>query len=492
MKKIVFSLGVIFMMFSCSKDGLQKDEFQQQKQLSKAEINAVIDNQLQNTGDFIWQNTDANTIWSALNLGEGILTVGYGNNQNDFEKNVSSNEIKQEIFNIVLENEKQSKIKDILVEDDDYINVISLKVNNYKTVNALLKNKNIRYIEPSFYEYTNDDATNRSSSGSSGCGYDAVTLSSADYRTVAPGSKVPWSFDVHQIPKAWSYSTGRGVTIGIIDTGLSPQQSLLNQNFNDGYSTGRYVQKYGTYVDSWWWWSTSTDGVDDRCGHGTSMASVATAPRNNNYLPVGVAYNSNLVTYRAVKNVVINTYHEEKGVQKALIALANRRDVKIISMSLGSPWSIGRIRDAVRYAYNRGKLIFAAGGTSTSFTNWYGVIFPANMSETVAVTGIKESGYTRCDVCHSGSQIDFTVTMQRTGSNNTVPVLSYYDGASDYVGGSSVATATTAGIAALVWSKHPSWNRTQVLNKLKQSAHFYPNRDSQFGYGNINALLAVQ
>jgi len=60
------------------------------------------------------------------------------------------------------------------------------------------------------------------------------------------------------------------------------------------------------------------------------------------------------------------------------------------------------------------------------------------------------------------------------------------------VGGSSVATATTAGIAALVWSKNPSWNRDQVLQKLRESSEFYPNRNSQFGYGNLNALTAVQ
>ena len=82
--------------------------------------------------------------------------------------------------------------------------------------------------------------------------------------------------------------------------------------------------------------------------------------------------------------------------------------------------------------------------------------------------------------------------MQRAASGNTAPVLSYYENQSDYVGGSSVATATTAGIAALVWAKNPSWNRDQVLTKMKQSARFYPNKNADFGYGNINALLAVQ
>jgi subtilisin family serine protease len=115
------------------------------------------------------------------------------------------------------------------------------------------------------------------------------------------------------------------------------------------------------------------------------------------------------------------------------------------------------------------------------------------MSEVVAVTGVKEgSTYQKCDVCHTGNKIDFTVVMQRATSGNTVPVNSYYNSQSDYVGGSSVATATTAGIAALVWAKNPNWTREQVLTKMRQSATFYPNKNLEFGYGNINALLAVQ
>jgi subtilisin family serine protease len=115
------------------------------------------------------------------------------------------------------------------------------------------------------------------------------------------------------------------------------------------------------------------------------------------------------------------------------------------------------------------------------------------MDETIAVTGVKEgTSNQKCDVCHSGSKIDFTIQMERSSNGNTVPVLSYYDNQNDYVGGSSVATATTAGIAALVWAKNPSWNKDQVLTKMKQASTYYPNKNADYGYGNINALLAVQ
>jgi subtilisin family serine protease len=115
------------------------------------------------------------------------------------------------------------------------------------------------------------------------------------------------------------------------------------------------------------------------------------------------------------------------------------------------------------------------------------------MAEAVAVTGVKENtSNVKCDVCHSGGKIDFTIQMQRATSGNTVPVNSYYNAQTDYVGGSSIATATTAGIAALVWAKNPTWTRAQVLTKMKQSSTYYPTRNANYGHGNINALLAVQ
>ncbi|SEB75946.1 Subtilase family protein [Tenacibaculum sp. MAR_2009_124] len=490
MKKHILSLGIILAMFSCShNESIEESNIQQEELLTKKEINDIIKRSIESSGDFLWSDQDVHTIYSALKHGNDILTVGYGSTKDNFERSPTSETIKQDILTLINSTEKAfSKGKNEIYADDN-INVIDVKINNQETLTALLNDSSVRYIEPADYSFFENEQVR----SSKGCGYRQQNLSSSDYRTVAPGARVPWSFDLHKIPQAWNHSTGAGITIAVIDTGLSPQQKWMNQYFNDGYSNGRTVQKYGTFVDSWWPWSNNYDGVNDKCGHGTSMASVATAPRNNNNLPVGVAYNANLVSYRAVENVIIDDYHEKRGVAEALTALGKRSDVKVISMSIGSPFSISRVKDAVKYAYNRGKMIIAAGGTSTTFTTWFGVIFPASMNETVAVTGIKEGVYDNCDTCHSGSKIDFTIQMQRTnGTDNKVPVLSYYNGKSDYEGGSSIATATTAGIAALVWSKHPSWSRAQVLQKMKQSSDYYPSKNSEYGHGNINALKAVQ
>lgn len=506
MKKLHLPLAIVLLLFisSCSQDAIVMEEdtdaalTQQTSQdlLTINQINEIISAQLEETKNFDWNKTTDQVIWSATVHGSNLLTIGYGEKGESFSDSSNKSRLattKNDIIDAIQVSEVKTR-KEVLFEDDEFLNVIDVEIESIETIAALRSRGDIRYLEPNGYSFFTNAAypQNRSSSG---CDQSGQTLNTSDYRTVAPGALVSWTYDQHNITQAWAHSTGANVTVAVVDTGLSPNQSLLNSGgINDGYSNGRTVQKYGTFIDSNWWWSNNLDGPNDRCGHGTSMAATIASPRNNNNLPVGVAYNSNLVSYRATEDVLLNDYHERKGVKNALVQLGNRSDVKIISMSIGYPWGIGNVRDGVRYAEARGKLIFAAGGTSFSGTNWYPVIFPASMSETVAVTGITDNGnYQQCNNCHDGSQIEFTVVMQRqNNSGRTGAVLGFYNGDTKYVGGSSVATATTAGIAALVWSKYPNWSKEQVLNKMRQSAEFYPNKSSTKGYGNIDALQAVQ
>ncbi|TPN81659.1 S8 family peptidase [Aquimarina algicola] len=499
MKKIILLFLGLFVIASCSTENTEEipnpnQESLSQKLLSISEVNAYIANQLKQKGDLEWKNAPTDVLYSAIMHGEGIVSIGYGDQEESFTNKRSSRltDIKENIFSIVSEEEGVSK-SNAVTSDDEILNVIEVNVQRIETIQKLQNADHIRYIDPIGYGfYLQEDVAYQQKSA--GCNTSGDAINGNDFRIITPNAKFPWNFDIHKVSQAWQYSTGLGITVGLIDTGISANQNLLGSGFNSGSSNNsRTVQRFGTFVDSPWWWSNNTDGPNDKCGHGTQMASAIASPRNNSGMPVGVAYDSNLIAYRGTKDVVLNGYHERRGVSNALKALADRSDVKIISMSIGYPWSIGNVKDAIKYAYSKGKMIIAAGGTSTSFTNWYGVIFPASMSETVAVTGIKDNGYNRCSNCHDGNRIDFTIVMQRASdSDRNVPVIGFNTGSQNYVGGSSVATATTAGIAALVWARNPNMTRAQVLDKLKRSGEFYPNRNSKFGYGNINALKAVQ
>ncbi|MCG8700798.1 MAG: S8/S53 family peptidase [Bacteroidales bacterium] len=500
MKQIRNLIAVSFILFALSCTEKQEKETGltfNQPTSSQTAINNWITNSIKTTGDVNWQDASDELLWSAISHGNNILTIGYGNSYNGTLKSTLNDEVKESIIKVVTNKVNTLGLKNAqspIVYEDEKLTIMDVMVTNIHTIGELRQIDNIRYMEPSGYNYevANESLKSALSSGS-GCGTQPSPIHPNDVTTVAPGAWVSWTFTQHNIDKAWEHSKGEGITVGLIDTGVSEDQELMGAEFSNEYSPNRYIEKIGVYVNSYFPWSTETDGEYDLCGHGTSMGSLIAAPMNDKNMPVGVANRCNLIAYRACYNVVLDSYHERVGVATALTELADNEEVKIISMSLGYAYSISRVADAIRYAHDKGKLIFAAGGTSTSYTNWYGVIFPASMDETVAVTGIQDNGYNVCDICHEGDKIDFALVIQHNyDTERNAVTLGLENNDIVYMSGSSSATATTAGIAALVWARHPGWDKNQVLNKLKESAEFYPNRDDNFGYGCIDALQAVQ
>jgi len=198
------------------------------------------------------------------------------------------------------------------------------------------------------------------------------------------------------------------------------------------------------------------------------------------------------MTIRAVKDVIISSSSERVGTRDALYLAGGAGDGKIISMSIGTPTYSSTVADGIFYAYAQGKLMVAAAGTSLSWTSWYPVIFPANMSQTVAVTGLRDNGTQKCVTCHDGPEVDFTIIMERASDDDRTSIsLASSSNQPKYTGGSSCATATVAGIAALVWAENPGASRSTVMQALKDASQFYPGRDNNFGWGQINAATAV-
>ena len=115
------------------------------------------------------------------------------------------------------------------------------------------------------------------------------------------------------------------------------------------------------------------------------------------------------------------------------------------------------------------------------------------MTQTVAITGVQDGeSLVKCETCHSGPEVDFVIVMEReTNTDRHSLSLARYSNQPKYIGGSSTATATTAGIAAIVWGQDLSATRTEIMNALKSSASIYPQRDDDFGWGMIDASVAV-
>jgi subtilisin family serine protease len=320
-------------------------------------------------------------------------------------------------------------------------------------------------------------------------------VANTHYTTVSPNAKASWNYGLHGVQSAWTKSTGSGVKVFIIDTGCEFDQENLGSSFNQGNSSGRTVEKIVTLPRSTFLGIPTgpVETPDDGCGHGTSMAGACAAPRGADGNAVGIAYNCNLVTCRAASDVFLDESREAKGVADAYTNAANRTDVKIISMSMGRITSSSQVSDAINYAYGKGKLMFCAAGTSFSWTaSWYGVIFPAWLGNVQAVTGVKQNtNFTNCDACHKGSEVDFVVIMERAGDNMHPLSLAMSGDAPSTVGGSSVATASMSGMAALVWSKYPALTRDQLVTRLQQNSSRYPTKTSEYGWGTLNANTAT-
>lgn len=460
--------------------------------LSREELDRAIIGKLEEKNDFQWTMVDLRTLWSATLYNDHSVSIGYkpsgvGNiDEAIHDINVQDAKwraVHDALLTLVLDmlnsdGRVQMSLRDILVEDDPVLPIITLRLTDKEVITRLYNLENVRYIEPLDYW----PAVAQDERSSSGCAGSTYALNTADYTTITPNAKLPWNFANHNIPTAWNTSQGAGITVGVIDAGISSSQPLLGSDFNNGDSNvGRTVSTSYTLGTS----------AFTGCTHGTSMCGAAVGPRNNTGATSGVAYKSNLAFVRACDDVVLDASSERTAVKNALIQLGNNAQVRVISMSIGSPFSYSVLSDGVNYAYGAGKLVMAAAGTSFSWTTWWGVIYPAAYSNCVAVTGVKESGST-CETCHDGSQVDLTICMERTGNSSRNSLSLPPSGTSPtYIGGSSVATSQAAGIAALVWSVKPTATRAQVLSCLTSTAQFAGAPSGSKGYGNINASAAV-
>ena len=500
-------LCALLLCFGCAKETAVFTPIDQADPIDRTDINQRLYEALEKQGTYNWAQADDELLWSAGMQSDSIFALGY---QPAGFTNIESQMHRIDLNSAQWQAPLNALLQDILTGEQaldptltrtDLLPMgpprgtpsLSVRITNAETIQRLRTRAEVRYLEPMGYELPpiGGQVSVRSSSGCGGA-VPNYNLNPADYQNIAPNVKQSWHHATSNVSGAWSNSTGSGVTVAVIDSGTSFSQENLGSAFNSGYSQGRSVERVSTFYTGWWWWRSLTS-PDDDCGHGTQMAGLATAPRGADGNAVGIAYGANLLGIKAVEDVVISSSDEKEGVKDALILAANRGDVKVISMSLGTPFYSGTVADGVYYAYNQGKLMLVAAGTSLSWTSWYPVTFPANMSQCTAVTGVRDSyPLQKCNVCHDGSEVEFVVMMQRAGnSDRTALSLAEYSNQPQYISGSSAATASMAGIAALVYATNPGASRGAVLNALRVNGSNYPNKDSDLGWGVVNAQGAV-
>ena len=480
--------------------------------LSIQQLDDQIMARLRESRQFNWNEASAHFVWSALTRSDYVLSVGYraagcGNQiPDDAATNPAWQAARAQVLALILAEERKTRPElteeQLVAYKETVLPVLDVTVHELSTVKALRASGLVRYAEPMGYEPNRPkDAANKGAAAlsSSGCGSNTATpglVAGADYTVLSNGSKSSWNQadQYHGVRSAWSQSTGKGIKILIIDTGSSFAQENLGSNFNQGLSSGRTIERLVTMPRNTFLGIPygSAETPDDGCGHGTSMAGACAAPRGIDGASVGMAYNANLITVRAAEDVFLDASREVKGVSDAFLLAGNRADVRIISMSMGRLTSSSQMTDAIRYAYNRGKIIYCAAGTSFDWSaGIVGVIYPASLPEVVAITGVKDNLTSRCDECHVGTDVEFTVVMQRSSVDRRPLTLAMSGDAPATVGGSSVATSSMAGLTAMVWARYPAETRAQIMSRLVAASSNRNARSGSFGWGRVNVWQAV-
>ena len=465
-------------------------------------INNFITAQIKATGQFEWKTASDRMLWSALVHTGYVVSLGYrvgaeiGAPGYQLQRQAVRDQLLDEL--VALEKKNNSPVHREAIElwPEAVLPMCNVRITSYEAMVTLRYDPLVRYLEPMDYETQLYAAISERQSGCAPNLPDASLVAGIDYGVVSPFAKASWNYPYHGLLDAWRVVSGAGITVFLIDTGISYEQENLGSQFNQGLSQKRRLERVVTLPRKKLFGIFNVglpETPEDRCGHGTAMAGVLAAPRGTDGNLSGVAYNVHLVSCRAAEDVFIDEAREVRGVSDAFVQAGNRVDIQIISMSMGRITVSSQLRDAILYARAKGKLIFCAAGTSMPFTaGWAGVIFPATMNEVQAVTGVTTgSPIASCGACHSGPEVDFVVVMERAADKKHPLTVSDSGDAPSTIGGSSVATATMAGMAALLWSRYPWWSASELLGRLQQHSSYFPNRHSRWGWGLFQPAQAV-
>jgi subtilisin family serine protease len=298
---------------------------------------------------------------------------------------------------------------------------------------------------------------------------------------------VSWNQIAHNVPEAWEISRGRGVTVGVIDTGVSNNQTLLGDLFNR-YHVGKRITKGFTHSEH--------NSPNDTCGHGTTICGQIAGPLNRERAIVGIAYEANLYSIKVGNGVLLSEQKRINAVVEAMRIFSNNPQVKIINISMGSLTSKGKIKDAVNQAYARQKLIVAAAGYKIGSV--VRGTYPARYDNVLAATGSlfdaanPNNLESFSDGNPTGRFVDFAAYLRRRVDDDSALGMNRAGFQVRRARGSSSAAANVAGIAALVWSARPQLNRDQVRRILIDAASNRNGISNQFGWGIIDARRAVE
>ena len=274
----------------------------------------------------------------------------------------------------------------------------------------------------------------------------------------------------------------RNFYVGLLEHGITDDQIVewenhlerqLNYAFNTDFDPRGLVGDDYLNMDEKIYGNNDVEGPD--ASHGTHVAGIIAANRNNNLGIKGVADNVSIMSIRAVPD----GDERDKDIANA-IYYAVDNGAQIINMSFGKSYSPQKeaVDKAVKYAEEKGVLLVHAAGNSSKNIDKKDNFPTKNFLDTNSTaklwievgasdTGINDKfvgsfsnyGKTNVNVFAPGCEI------KSTTPNNEYKSFD----------GTSMASPVTAGVAALLMSYYPQLEVAQVKEILLNSAKRYEN-----------------
>ncbi|MEU0162976.1 S8 family serine peptidase [Streptomyces sp. NPDC006261] len=300
--------------------------------------------------------------------------------------------------------------------------------------------------------------------------WSVVLAGAAQPAAAADVQSKQWYLSALQAEEMWKVTTGEGVKVAVIDTGVNAATPSLKGQVLKGLDAT----------------NAAGDEHDDYRGHGTNMAELIAGTGKEGGLQ-GLAPGAKIIPMRISDTEFQNENSVNANDAEDAIRAAADSDAKIINMSFASDYSSSQERDAVKYAQQKGKLFFAGVGNNAEEGNKEQ--YPASYPQVVGVAAADRKGKVS-EFSTNGNTVDIAAPgsdIPRWCNNS---FKSYCDGD----GGTSAATAIASASAALVWSAHPDWTANQVLNVLFDTASRTwkkGDRSAYLGHGLIRPAMNI-
>jgi serine protease len=282
-----------------------------------------------------------------------------------------------------------------------------------------------------------------------------------------PNYNQQWNFRSINVEQAWDDSQGNGVTVAVIDTGVTQVPDLKQTEFVKGYDfVNDRVQ------------------ADDDVGHGTHVAGTIAQSTNNNYGVAGIAYKAKIMPIKVLDGNGGGTVADiAEGIR---FAANNGADV--INLSLGGFGDSHIVSEAIKYAHEKDVVIVAAAGNS----NQNAAAYPARYPHVIGVSALDAAG-SKAHYSNYGAGVDISAPGGSDAGKVIQNTISPDTGEGVFTGyqGTSMAAPHVAGVAALVRSSGIT-EPAEVLSVLKQSVRKVPeDPKNHYGVGQLDAGQAV-